>query len=312
MSIEVIKGGMQTSIQDQGRHLCMQWGIAQGGAMDTLSMSIANLLLGNCQHHPVLEICLMGPSLHFTTAISIAICGAKFQLTVENKSGQRPVFNDQTINLSPGDTLHFGKRIEGARAYLAFAGQLTVSKIQQSYATHFLAKFGGTHGRALVADDRIELTNCELRAAKQLQTKHQQHYSGKYLLRCIDGPEKALFNKRQATAFYQTDYKVSNASNRMGLRLDGLALEDMNFADMTSSGLLPGSIQIPANGLPIISSVDGQTIGGYPRIANVIRADLFALGQLLAGDSIRFVQVDLEQASTLYIDQQDWLATICS
>ncbi|WP_158967250.1 biotin-dependent carboxyltransferase family protein [Paraglaciecola sp. L3A3] len=310
MSIKVLKAGMQTSIQDQGRQQVMHLGIAKGGAIDTLSMSIANLLLGNPLSHPVLEICLMGPSLLFTETISIAICGAQFQLTVIKKNGERPVHNDQTIQLVAGDILHFGKRQQGARAYLAFSGELTINKIMNSYSTHFLAAFGGVQGRALQTGDTIELVNSEQRPKQKLQQEHQRYYSGKYLLRCTDTVESKHFSPQQTHAFYHNDYKVSNSANRMGLRLEGPVLKQLLQADITSSGLLPGSIQIPANGLPIISSVDGQTIGGYPRIAHVITADLFALGQLLAGDQINFVKIEIDQAHTILAEQVNWLENI--
>lgn len=304
MTIEVIKAGMQTSIQDAGRNGYMHLGVAHGGAMDTLSMQLANWLVGNKPEQPLLEVCLLGPTLLFTQAVSIAITGARFELSVVDKNGKaKPVHNDQTIQLKVGDTLHFGKRLQGARAYLAFAAKLDGKATLGSYSSHFLANFGGLHGRAFKAGDIIRLRQCR-RCETRKQDNGAQCYSGKYLLRCTDSVETAQFSQAQKDAFYGNSYTVSSASNRMGLRLDGKVLDNLQLAEMVSSGLTQGSVQIPPSGLPIVSSVDGQTIGGYSRIANVISADLFALGQLVAGDQINFAYVTVAQAHDILVKQQ--------
>ena len=303
MSIKVLKGGMQTSIQDLGRPNLMHLGIAQGGVMDALSASLANKLVGNPVTHPVIEVCMLGPALEFSQDMSIAISGAKFELRLESidkNSGAILLRNNQLIHVNAGDILTFGKRIQGARAYLAFAAELAIDKVLGSYSTHFLAKFGGLHGRAFTSGDIIPLTHCALR--KHISSSFstaQQSYSGSYVLRCTDSVETALFTTAQKNQFYQGRYRVGQASNRMGLRIEGQPLGSLNIADITSGGLLPGSIQIPPSGLPIISSVDGQTIGGYPRIANVISADLFALGQLVPGDTIQFSSVTADVAQLI-------------
>jgi len=304
MTIEVIKAGMQTSVQDAGRNGYMHLGVAHGGAMDTLSMQLANWLVGNKPEQPVLEVCLLGPTLRFTQAVSIAITGAQFELSVVDKNGKaKPVHNDQTIQLKVGDTLHFGKRLQGARAYLAFAAKLDGKATLGSYSSHFLAGFGGLHGRAFKAGDIIRLRQCR-RCATRKHDNGAQRYSGKYLLRCTDSVETAQFSQAHKDTFYRNSYTLSSASNRMGLRLDGKALENLQLAEMVSSGLTQGSVQIPPSGLPIVSSVDGQTIGGYSRIANVISADLFALGQLVAGDQINFAYVTVAQAHGILANQQ--------
>ena len=309
MSIEVLKPGMQSTIQDDGRSGYMDMGVAHGGVMDTLSMQLANWLVGNPPSQAVIEICLIGPALLFKQDLTIAITGAYFELSVSDKKGHvRTVFNDQTVQLKAGDTLHFGKRLQGARAYLAFAAKLDAKAILGSYATHILAEFGGVFGRPLKSGDVIPLRQCQRRVTRQLDSNIAQRYSGRYVLRCTDSVESAQFSQQQKEAFYQQTYKVSPSSNRMGLRFEGEPLAMQNMLEMTSSGLTQGSVQIPPSGLPIISSVDGQTIGGYPRIANVISVDLFALGQLVAGDQIYFAYIAVQQAQDLLLEQQKWLA----
>jgi biotin-dependent carboxylase-like uncharacterized protein len=275
-------------------------------------MQQANWLVGNKPEQPVIEICLIGPSLLFKQALTIAITGAYFELTVTDKKGHaRTVANDQSIQLKVGDTLRFGKRLQGARAYLAFAAKLDSKPILGSYATHFLAEFGGLFGRALKSGDVIPLRQCRRSATRQLGRNTGQRYSGKYVLRCTDSVESSQFSQLQKDAFYQQTYKLSSTSNRMGLRLEGDPLAMDNMLEMTSSGLTQGSVQIPPSGLPIISSVDGQTIGGYPRIANVISADLLALGQLAAGDQIYFAYVSVKQAQELLFEQQKAMTQWC-
>ena len=309
MKIEVIKPGLQSSIQDRGRTGYMHLGVAKGGAMDPLSMTLANWLVGNAPTNPVLEICLLGPTLRFKQAVSVAVSGAKFELEVHSKEGVRSAVNvKQTIQLNSGDTLAFGKRLQGARAYLAVAGIFNYNAVLGSCATHFSAKFAGLEGRALQAGDQLSLSHCEVRQTRTLPIHVAQQYSGTYLLRCVPSVETSHFSPAQLSQFYTRSYLLRSDSNRMGLRFDGEPLSMNDMDELISSGLSQGSVQFPPSGLPIIASVDGQTIGGYPRIANVISADLFALGQLVAGDKVSFSLVSLEQAHDIYVGQQRQLA----
>jgi biotin-dependent carboxylase-like uncharacterized protein len=309
MSIEVIKPGLQSSIQDRGRTGYMHLGVAKGGAMDPLSMTLANWLVGNSPTNPVLEICLLGPTLRFKQAVSVAVSGAKFDIEVCSKEGTCLAVNvNQTIQLRAGDTLKFGKRLQGARAYLAIAATFDCEAVLGSCATHFSAKFAGFKGRALQVGDHLSLSHCEVRQTRTLPIHVAQQYGGKYLLRCVPSVETSHFSPAQLSQFYTRSYLLRSDSNRMGLRFDGEPLSMNDMDELISSGLNQGSVQLPPSGLPIISSVDGQTIGGYPRIANVISADLFALGQLVAGDKVNFSLVSLEQANDIYASQQRQLA----
>jgi biotin-dependent carboxylase-like uncharacterized protein len=309
MSIEVIKPGLQSSIQDRGRTGYMHLGVAKGGVMDPLSMTLANWLVGNSPANPVLEICLLGPTLRFKQAVSVAVSGAKFDIEVCSKEGTCSAVNvNQTMQLRAGDTLKFGKRLQGARAYLAIAATFDCEAVLGSCATHFSAKFAGFKGRALQVGDQLSLSHCEVRQIRTLPIHVVQQYSGKYLLRCVPSVETSHFSPAQLSQFYTTSYLLRSDSNRMGLRFDGGPLSMNDMDELISSGLSQGSVQLPPSGLPIISSVDGQTIGGYPRIANVISADLFALGQLVAGDKVNFSLVSLEQANDIYASQQRQLA----
>lgn len=305
MYVEVLQAGLQTSVQDDGRPGYMHLGVAKGGAMDTFSMQLANWLVGNPPNQAVLEICLTGPSLRFSHGVSVAIAGAKFELCIISQAGKQSLVNvEQTIQLNAGDTLIFAKRLQGARAYLAVAAQFACCSVLGSLATHFSAKFGGFDGRALQKGDKLFLRDAKLQKIKTLASELVQQYSGNYVLRCVPGVETNQFSEAQQTAFFNTRYSLRSDSNRVGLRFAGQPLDLHSMQDMISSGLTQGSVQIPPSGLPIVSSVDGQTIGGYPRIANVISADLFALGQIAPGDKVRFSLVSAEHAQNLYARNQ--------
>ncbi|MGB0495716.1 MAG: biotin-dependent carboxyltransferase family protein [Kangiellaceae bacterium] len=299
-----LNAGLQTSIQDLGRAGYMHVGVSQSGAMDKTAFTLANSLVGNSIHHPALEITLIGPKIQFQSPLSIAICGAQFDLYLNNEK----IFNNKTIQVTKGDILEFDKLVNGARCYLAFSGELDLKKQLGSFSTNLTAKIGGYHNRQIKKGDLVRFISTKTVKKKSLGKSFHQPYSGKYLLRCTKSVESDNFSDAQHSQFFTNKYKVSQQSNRMGIRLDGKKIVDSDQIQITSSGLTQGSIQITPSGLPIISSVDGQTIGGYPRIANVISADLSILGQLKANDIIGFEMVSNEQAHILYTQKENWLS----
>ncbi len=292
MSLKFIKAGMQTSIQDAGRFGFMHQGISRSGAMDPLSLQLANCLVSNSINQAAIEVTLVGPTIEFMQNLSIAICGAEFDLTLNDK----PVFNNETIHVNSGDVLAFKGLRKGTRAYLAVAGEFNIESLFGSQATHLTAGFGGYKGRQFGENDVLEIVSPREVELRDLPEAYRPTFSGNYLLRCCEGLEAEQFEQESLAAFYDTSYTISVDSNRMGLRLEGQAVPLNAPMSIVSSGLVQGSIQVPPSGLPIISSVDGQTIGGYPRIANVISADLTLLGQLKAGDKVSCLSVSRQKA----------------
>ena len=292
MSLRFIQAGMQTSIQDTGRMGFMHQGISRGGAMDPLSLRLANWLVSNALDQAAIEVTLVGPVIEFTQNLTIAICGAEFDLFLNGES----VFNNETINVKTGDVLAFKRLRKGARAYLAIAGKLSINPLFSSQSTHLIARFGGYKGRQFQVDDELMLSSRKEVKKRVLPEAYRPIFSGNYLLRCCPAIETDCFEQESIDAFCNTSYTISNDSNRMGLRLEGDPVPVDTSMNIVSSGLTQGSIQVPASGLPIISSVDGQTIGGYPRIANVISSDLNILGQLNTGDRINCLFVSRNTA----------------
>lgn len=297
--MKIIKPGLLTTIQDIGRPKKMHLGISHSGAMDTLSMRLANWLVGKPLASAIIEITLIGPIVEFQNDVSIAITGADFDLYLNGDL----IFTNQTVHVKSGDKLEFDQLNKGARAYLAVAADFNIKACYQSYSTHLIAGFGGYQGRELAINDNIELTNCRQTKTKTLPEQLTFNFSGSYFLRCCESVESQQFNDKDKKIFNEQQFLVSPESNRMGIRLKGEPINRSKIPSITSSGLTQGSIQIPPSGLPIISSVDGQTIGGYPRIANIISADLPLLGQIKAGDKIRFAMIDMALAHSILMQQ---------
>jgi len=308
MSLKFIKPGIQTSLQDAGRFGFMHQGVSRSGAMDPLSLQLANWLVSNSLNQAAIEVTLVGPTIEFMQNLSIAICGAEFDMTLNDE----PVFNNKTIHINAGDVLAFKGLRKGTRAYLAVAGECNVESIFGSQATHLTAGFGGFNGRQFETNDVLEFDSARQVLDRVLPKEYRPMFSGNYLLRCCAGLEEEQFEQESLDAFYDTTYTISVDSNRMGLRLEGQAIPLKESMSIVSSGLVQGSIQVPPSGLPIISSVDGQTIGGYPRIANVISADLTLLGQLKAGDKVSCLSVSRQDAWQQLDKKQKFLNSLFS
>lgn len=305
VSMHFIRAGLQTSIQDYGRPGLMHFGIPIGGAADPLSMKIANLLLGNPLNNPVLEITLTGPLIEFTCDVSIAITGAKFHTSLNNKA----IENYKVIQIKHGDTLDFSELISGMRAYIGFSATISTPIILGSSATHLISGFGGQNNRAIESSDRVFFEDAWTVRPARLKREFQPNYDLLPLIRVVHGPEYSNFSREIIEQFSGNFFQVSAQSNRMGIRLSppiNLNCEALtkSSGQMISSGLYPGSIQIPSSGEPIISFIEGQTIGGYPRLAHVIRADLHRLGQLKALDKVSFQVINLESATMILREKQ--------
>lgn len=307
MSLRIIQPGLQTSVQDRGRFGQMHNGVSVSGAMDKLALQMANALLGNPADAAVLEITLTGPTIEFTQAMTVAICGAPFNLTLNDE----PRHINSSFQVQVGDILTFGALQHGCRAYLAVSAEWELPLVMDSYSTHITAGFGGFAGRALQAGDVLRCKHCRLATEHNLAAKFSLYFSGRYVIRCTLGIENAWFSDTQQQAFFNQQWQVSSQFNRMGARLQGDALHTDQLPQMLSAGLLPGSVQVPGSGQPIISAMDGQTLGGYPRIAQVVEADLPLIGQLKGGDRLNFVLVEQAQARELKRSQQQQLAAVC-
>jgi antagonist of KipI len=304
----VAKGGLLTTVQDLGRWGYQSFGVSVAGPMDRISHRFANLLVGNLASAAVLEITLLGPDIEFQDNVLCAVTGAEFEIFVDDN---RMPLNAPWV-VPKGDHLRFGECRRGARAYLAIAGGLDVPQQLGSRATHLATGMGGYRGRQLQAGDRLKIGQA---SSTKLSRIHQVQSvvslpSEDTRLRVILGPQDQMFSKEALLTFQSSRYQVSPESNRMGYRLLGSSITSDKADQLLSDATPMGSIQVPASGKPIILMADGQTAGGYPKIATVITADLPLAGQLMPGDWITFDVCDRETAVTALIEQEQKLLSI--
>jgi antagonist of KipI len=308
MSVHVLTPGLQSSIQDAGRHGFRHLGVGSAGAMDAYSHAIANLLVGNSMDAPALEITMAGPRLRIECATRIALCGADIVARCDGLDlpGWR------TIDLPAGSELALGNCRRGARAYLAIAAGFTVAPLLGSSSTDLRGGFGGFAGRALGAGDRLPIGDGTIDvdairiASWWIDPAPDLDFGSPAIIRMLPG--------RDATsppdAVFARAWRVAAASNRQGLRLEGDAVHPANADERVSEPVAAGTVQLPPDGRPIVLLADAQTHGGYPRIGHAIVADRPRLAQLRPGDSLRFVPCTTQQARRLHCEQRQRLARI--
>lgn len=295
--IRVIKPGMLTTVQDLGRLGCAHLGVSPAGAADSISFRIANLLVGNHANAPALEITLVGPTLEFEGAATVAISGARM-------SSHLPT--NQWFEVAAGARLTIGSLLDGARAYLAIRGGLAVPEVMRSSSTFLPAGIGGMEGRALKAGDRLAIGNQVSGACRRLSPDfvayRQAAKNGP--IRVTSSLQSDWFDHETIARFHRQTFAVTDQSNRSGLRLECEPILAQHKGELITEGIALGAVQVPPAGQPIILFVDQQTTGGYPKIANVIAADLPRIGQLRPRDAITFQSVTIPEAVELLRQQE--------
>ena len=299
--------GPMTTVQDLGRFAFLDRGVPLSGALDPLACRVANLLAGNPEEAAVLEITVMGPTLEVLAAADIALTGAEMGMTVN----QTPVRGWRTVRVNRGDIIRIPRAALGCRAYLAVTGGIDVPLMMGSRSTFVRAKIGGVQGRALIKGDILHRGACSLTdRSRELPDEWIPQYGREITLRAVPGPQDDSF-REGIGSFFGASYDVTQQADRMGCRLRGAAVHrDAGSPEsIVTEPTMPGNIQIPADGQPIILLVE-QTSGGYAKIATVITADLPNVAQAMPGNTIRFEQATLENAHRLYREQQRQLQRI--
>jgi biotin-dependent carboxylase-like uncharacterized protein len=311
----VEKPGMLTTVQDLGREGLGPLGVSPSGAADPLSLEIGNRLVGNPPGAAALELTLLGGRFVFPEGARIALTGSDFGATLGGQAF--PNWSPRTA--PPGAPLELGATRGGARCYLCVTGGMRVESVMGSASTHLLSGLGGLEGRALRKGDAIEIGAASLGAAPRQLAAHSLaalahdafEAPGKpKSLRVTDGPQSEWFSPRAWSTFLESVFTVTEESNRMGLRLSGPGIAARMPGEMISEGVPLGAIQITPGGQPIVLFVEQQTTGGYPKIANVIGADLFRLGQLRPRDQVRFERVSFERAVEMLREQRATLKSV--
>ncbi|WP_339239259.1 biotin-dependent carboxyltransferase family protein [Paenibacillus sp. FSL R5-0517] len=323
MSVEVIRPGLLSTIQDEGRTGYRRYGIHPGGVMDTFAARAANMLVGNPRNAALLEMTMTGPELRFQESQLVSLCGGDLTATVDHL----PVPLWRPVLVRAGSVMKFGPCRHGLRCYLALAGGIAAPEVMGSRSTDLKTGIGGLAGRPLrVADllstgepsgeaqvwmkrmeqqvEESERGRRILAPAWFLSERERPDYYGRAVIRVMESKDSSLFSEASLGHFYAEKYVISPQSDRMGYRLQGSRLELNQPLDRLSEAVTYGTVQVPPDGQPIILMADHQTIGGYPVIAQVAQVDMPILAQARPGTRISFAQITHDQARQLYMEQE--------
>ncbi|MGG3874757.1 biotin-dependent carboxyltransferase family protein [Brevibacillus laterosporus] len=326
MSIRVIKPGLLTLIQDQGRFGFRKYGVVTSEAMDPLALRIANMLVGNSEQLATLEMTLTGAELAFEHDSLIAITGADLSFTIngERLPMWRPIF------IRAGTVMKGGGCRTGCRAYVAVAGGIEVEQVLGSRSTYARAGMGGYQGRSLQTGDylsvgeqadvtRAFLKNWHQRLAKKTSVESWASVDWSVSAECLAtyrrnpqvrisrGTHFSLFTSESQQHLFHSSYKITPQSDRMGYRLQGAVLQLAEPIELLSEAVAFGTIQVPTEGYPIILLADRQTTGGYPRIGQVATVDLPILAQMRPGEEIMFTEISRDESEQLLVEREQFI-----
>ncbi|WP_316568616.1 biotin-dependent carboxyltransferase family protein [Neobacillus sp. YIM B06451] len=318
--ITVVKPGLLTSVQDMGRYGYQKYGVIASGVMDQIAHRVANILVGNEENEPTLEITLLGPVLRFEKDCLISICGGDLSPSIN----RLPVRSWRTIFVKKDSELRFGPAVAGTRVYLAVAGGIAVQEVLNSKSTYLRAGIGGYEGRALKPGDVIRLAkpgdlsttmmgNLEDLTGDKPFAEMDWSITSKLIpihqkdmpIRVMKGKQYHLFDEESKRRIFSDRFEVSPQSDRMGYRLKGPLLRLEVPEELISEAVSFGSIQVPAEGNPIVLLADRQTTGGYPKIAQIASVDLPLIAQAKPGDYITFKNVTHEEAQLLFLEREE-------
>jgi len=305
---KVLRPGINTTFQDKGRFHMQHLGMTPGGCMDLKSFSIANALVGNASDEGVLEFAYQGPLLKLIKGrTKIAISGnVLFQIIKSNQDTIKGICN-RTYILDEEDQIDILATKQSAYGYMALEGGFNIKPFCKSVSILSRALIGPNEGKKIKMNDTINI---------KINSKNKKNFStnvsnvNKNTIRVLEGPQFHYFSKESQKIFFAKEYKISNLTDRMGMRLQGALMKNIVNTNIRSEGITKGAIQIPADGQPIILLTDYPTIGGYPKIANVISADYNLLIQKTPGEKIFFKLIKLHEAEQLYKEHLNSISEI--
>jgi biotin-dependent carboxylase-like uncharacterized protein len=297
-SLRVLAPGLLTTVQDLGRPGHQSLGIPVSGALDAVGLRAANVLVGNPPDAGALEVAYVGPTLAIDAdEVRLSFAGADATIEIfadETASSGTRIATMRSVLLHRGEVVHVGSLVGGAVLYIGVEGGFDIAPVLGSVSTYLRGGIGGWQGRALAVGDRLPLRQSSA-------IEHDDcRFEGLDLtppdrFRVIAGPQNDYFSDAVIETFLNSEYWIGTNADRTGMRLEGPRLE--HGRNFTSDGIAPGSIQVPGNGQPIVLLADRQTVGGYPKIATVISADLPALGRMPIGAKIRFASATIDEAA---------------
>jgi len=296
---EILRAGVNTTIQDKGRNHLYHVGIAVSGAIDQRNYIFANRLVENQFNEAVVEFAYQGPLLRLKNGkINFAISGDIFFKIIRKNLGAEDGECYKSYILNEGDQIDIISTKNSTYGYLAVNGGFDLKKTWGSYSTNTKANIGPNDGKKYSLKDKIFIKNSDTK--NLIERKINYSYSPDNIIRIIKGTNFDYFSKYAIDKLFNEDFLITNLVDRMGIRLKGPKLENIVNTNIKSEGLVRGVIQVPADGNPIIMLSDHGTVGGYPKIAVVIAADLDLVGQLTPGTKINFREVSLEEAQNIF------------
>jgi biotin-dependent carboxylase-like uncharacterized protein len=316
--IEILASHAANTIQDRGRFGARRLGVSTSGVMDPLALAAGNLMLGNDAGAASIEVQTFPFRLRFTAATRFAVTGADCDTWLAGRT-LPPWWCGRA---GAGDVLELGLPKRGARAYLSVPGGIAVPAVLGSRSTHLRAGFGGHEGRAIAAGDRLAIGPDEADATQRADFgvtpaaialpghAGEAAVPGQIVVRVLRAGEYDFFPAEMQRLFWETAWKISLQSDRTGYRLAGAKLLLPEPVEMRSHGVVPGVVQVPPAGEPIIQMSDANTAGGYPKMATVIEADLWRLGQAGPGARIRFAEVSYREAVAAMAPVEAYVADI--
>jgi antagonist of KipI len=305
---KVLRSGINTTYQDEGRFGAQHLGIPTSGCMDHKSFIFANAIVGNKKKYGVIEFAYQGPLLKLIKGkTKIAIAGnVHFKIINLNNDTINGECN-RSYNLNEGDSIDILATDKSIYGYMSVEGGFKIKSFFHSVSTLVKARIGPNNGNKISLEDKIT-TNQNRKNENNFKVNISSENSN--TIRVLKGPQYDFFSEKSKKLFFSQLYKVSNLTDRMGMRLEGQTLENIINTNIRSEGITKGAIQVPADGQPIILLTDCPTIGGYPKIANIITADYDLLVQKIPGTNISFKCIDLEEAEQLYKKKRNNISKI--
>ena len=294
---KVLRSGINSTFQDKGRSNLYHLGIPFSGAMDNRNYLLANKLVNNDLNNPVLEFALQGPHLKYIgEQINFSITGDVL-FKIKSKDFEIDGNCYETYEINNEDEIDILSTNKSVYGYLAISGKFDVIYQWGSCSTNTKSNIGANKGKKLSDEQNIKIS----KSNKDFNKKKLNYFNSKIeKIRVIKGTNFNYFSEKAVNNFFKKEFKVSKLSDRMGMRLEGPQLENIYNTNIKSEGLIKGVIQVPGDGNPIVMLSDHGTIGGYPKIAVIISADYDRLVQLPSGSKIKFQQVELSDAETLF------------
>ena len=298
---EILRSGINTTIQDTGRINLYHIGITVSGASDQRNYKLANNLVNNQLTEAVIEFAYQGPLLKLKNGkINFAITGDILFNIIRNNSEVEEGKCYQNYTLDDGEQVDIISTKKSVYGYLSVSGGFKLEKIWGSYSINTKAEVGPNNGKKYSINEKIFIRKSTVKNIKDRKINYKDSFNN--IVRVMKGTNFDYFSKKAKNIFFNEMYSVTHLVDRMGMRLDGLNLENIVNTNIKSEGLIRGVIQVPADSKPIILLADHGTIGGYPKIAVVISADLDKVAQLAPGTTIKFKQVNLDEAEKLFKD----------